>query len=125
MKVSINGSQYWYFNGKRHREDGPALIESGGAQYWYHHGKRHREDGPALIESDGSQYWYLNDKLHREDGPAIVFSNGERRWYLNGKRVTQEEVEGPKEKELTVAEVSKLLGFNVKIVKGERRDERQ
>ncbi len=28
--------------------------------YWFVNGIRHREDGPAVIFSNGSKYWWLN-----------------------------------------------------------------
>ena len=31
-------------------------------EYWYLNGKWHREDGPAVIYSDGTQAWYINGK---------------------------------------------------------------
>ena len=75
----------WYRNGKRHREDGPAIECANGTKEWYLNGKRHREDGPAIEYSDGAKYWYLNGELHREDGPAVEYSNGTKEWYQNGK----------------------------------------
>jgi hypothetical protein len=38
-----------------------------GSQFWYKDGKHHREDGPAIIYSDGRQYWYLNGKEYSEE----------------------------------------------------------
>ena len=58
---------------------------------WYLNGKRHREDGPAIEWSDGDKEWYLNGKRHREDGPAIESSNGDKEWYLNGEELSEEE----------------------------------
>ena len=71
------------------------------------------------VYGDGSKFWYLNDKLHREDGPAIEYANGIKYWYLKGKLLPQEEHQKRMNpaKELTVAEVEKLLGYRVKIVK--------
>ncbi|MCR4330428.1 MAG: hypothetical protein NUV49_00915 [Patescibacteria group bacterium] len=83
VKVSPNGAQHWYFNGKLHREDDPAIV-SDRTQHWYLNGKLHREDGPAIEWRDGTQQWYLNGNFHREDGPAIVYSGGAQHWYLNG-----------------------------------------
>lgn len=37
-----------YLNGKLHREDGPAVINSNGTKEWFVHGVRHRTDGPAV-----------------------------------------------------------------------------
>jgi len=69
------------------------------------------------VHENGNKYWFLNGKRHREDGPAVEWANGDKSWYLNGVSVTEEEVMNPG-KELTVSEVSKLLGYDVKIVKG-------
>ena len=62
-----------------------------GTQAWYINGERHREDGPAVIFSSGIQYWYLNGKLHREDGPALIGANGVQEWWVNGNRLTEEQ----------------------------------
>lgn len=58
---------------------------------WYFNGKRHREDGPAVNYANGYKEWYFNGKLHRKDGPAIEFLDGSKSWYLNGKKLTQEQ----------------------------------
>ena len=63
-KVDLYGTQWWYLNGKRHREN----------------------DLPAIIRPDGTKYWCLNGKLHREnDLPAIIYPDGTQEWWLNGK----------------------------------------
>ena len=62
-----------------------------GTKYWYLNGMRHREGGPAIEYPNGSEEWYLNGKLHREDGPAIEYPNGIRRWYLDGKKFSVED----------------------------------
>jgi len=91
-------------------------VYENGTQVWYLNDKRHRADGPAIIRANGTQVWWLNGKLHRKDGPAVIYSSGTQEWWLNGKRVTEEEVMKPT-KELTVAEVERLLGYSVKIIK--------
>jgi hypothetical protein len=58
---------------------------------WYLDGKRHREDGPAIEHANGYKAWYLNGKCHREDGPAIERANGDKFWYIDDKRLTEEE----------------------------------
>ena len=73
--------------GRRHREDGPAVVWDDGTEVWYRHGQWHREDGPAVVYSDGSEYWYRHGQRHREDGPAIVWPDGTEVWYLLGTRV--------------------------------------
>ena len=67
------------------------VVDDTGNQRWYLNGKRHREDGPAVIYVDGDQYWYLNGELHREDGPAIIYADGAQAWYLNDKKLTEQE----------------------------------
>jgi len=117
VKVHPNGTKYWYLNDQLHREDGPAIEYANGDKSWYLNGKCHREDGPAVELANGNKLWYLNGKCHREDGPAIEYADGTKGWYLNGREVTEEQVMRPVQ-ELTVAEIEKLLGQRVKIVKG-------
>ena len=62
-------------------------VYADGHKEWYLNGKRHREDGPAIEYADGTKCWYLNGKLHREDGPAVEYSNGDKHWYLNDKLI--------------------------------------
>jgi hypothetical protein len=61
----------------------------------------------------------LNGKPHREDGPAFEYADGDRYWYLNGEEYTEEEFnkKTAKVKELTIAEIEKLLGYQIKVVK--------
>jgi hypothetical protein len=82
---------YWYLNGKRHREAGPAVIRVNGTQAWYLNDKLHRTDGPAYIRADGTQEWWLNGNLHREDGPASIGAKGIQEWWLNGTELTESE----------------------------------
>ena len=67
------------------------VVDDTGNQFWYLNGKYHREDGPAKIYANGDQYWYLNGELHREDGPAVIYADGKQFWFLNGKELTEEE----------------------------------
>ena len=84
LKIDSNGSKIWYLNGKKHRENGPAIIYPNGEKIWYLNGQRHREDGPAVIHPNGTKFWYKNGDLYREDGPAMIFSDGTKFWYKNG-----------------------------------------
>jgi hypothetical protein len=69
---------------------------------------------------DGSKYWYENGKRHRLGGPAIEHADGRKEWWIDGEDYTEEEfLAKTQTKELTVAEIEKLLGYSVKIVKGE------
>jgi hypothetical protein len=87
-----NGQKEWFLNGKRHREDGPAVEYPNGNNYWCLNGKYHREDGPAVEWASGTKEWYLNGNLHREDGPAIEWADGVKLWYLNHKEVHPETI---------------------------------
>lgn len=109
----------WYRNGKIHRDDGPAVEFASGGVLWYKYGKRHRVDGPALINRDGTKMWFIEDQLHREDGPAIEYRDGGKVWYLRGMAFFKEDWENKLNpiKEMTVAELEKVLGHRVKIVK--------
>jgi hypothetical protein len=81
---------FWYLDGKRHREDGPAVETTFGNKIWYLNGKLHREDGPAIEKTDGAKHWFLNGKYHREDGPANEYADGTKAWWIHGKRLTKE-----------------------------------
>ena len=86
---------------------------------WRLNGNLHRVDGPAIEWADGTKAWRLNGKRHREDGPAIEWADGIKAWWLNGIEYTEEEflAKTRPTKELTIAEVEKLLGYPVKIIK--------
>ena len=106
-------------DGEEHRIDGPAIERSDGTKSWWINGQRHRIDGPAVECSDGTKSWWVNDQLHRIDGPAVEFSNGYKEWWIEGQELTEDEFNRKVNpvKELTVNEISKLLGYEVKIVK--------
>ena len=89
-----------------------------GYKEWFLNGKLHREDGPAIEYASGTKFWYLNGKRHREDGPAIEYAGGNKYWYLNGDYVTEEEHKRMTSPvvEMTVAEINKALGKQVKVV---------
>ena len=74
----------------------------------------------VTVDDYGTKRWYLNDRLHREDGPAIEWVEGDKCWYLNDVSYTKEDWKKKvyPVKELTVSEISKMLGYEVKIVKG-------
>ena len=119
VRVCDDGSKHWSLNGKYHREDGPAIEYPDGSSSWYLNGKLHREDGPAVKNKNSDKFWFLNGRLHREDGPAVEYADGSKHWYLNGNFYSEEEFNKKMNpvKELTVADLEKLLGYPVKIVK--------
>ncbi len=84
--IDKDGNVCYVENGKKHREDGPAIECANGYKAWYINGKRHREDGPAIEYYNGDKRWYRNGELHREDGPAVELDGGTKEWWINGKR---------------------------------------
>jgi len=94
-------------------------VYNDGSKSWYLNGKLHREDGPAIDSVDGTKQWYLNGEYHREDGPAIEWADGDKHWYLNGTQYTEAEWKAKLNpvKELSVKEISDILGYEVKVVK--------
>jgi hypothetical protein len=94
-------------------------VYPAGDKYWYLNGKRHREDGPAIEANNGYKSWWLNGELHREDGPAVVDSYGDKYWFLNGEYLTEEEHKEAMNPavEMTMEEICKALGKTVKVVK--------
>ena len=69
-----------------------SVLEDG-TKEWRLNGKRHNENGPAVVFSNGEKEWYINGKLHNENGPAIIWTNGSKEWYINGKRFYKEKFE--------------------------------
>jgi len=63
-KVVEYGYIAYYRKGTRtfHREDGPAAIWTSGRQEWYFCGRLHRDDGPAVMyyDDDGPLEWWLD-----------------------------------------------------------------
>ena len=94
-------------------------VNEDGTKFWYLNGQRHREDGPAREFANGTKFWFLNGQLHREDGPAVEWANGIKVWYLNGKELTEQEFNNRTQvQELTIKELEQKLGYKIKI-KGE------
>jgi hypothetical protein len=56
-------SKYWLFDGRFHREDGPAHESVNGTKEWWQHDRRHRGNGPAVEDVDGTKEWYFDDEL--------------------------------------------------------------
>lgn len=58
---------------------------------WWKNGKRHREDGPAVEHLGGNEEWYANGVPHRLDGPSFILDGGELHYYVFGKWFTPED----------------------------------
>ena len=122
VTVDEKGITRWYKDAKctiRHRENGPAIVRADGHKEWWQNGQRHRIDGAAIEWFDGDKSWWQNDQRHRIDGPAVEWRDGTKLWYINGKQMTEAEFLAATQPaiEMTVADVEKLLGKRVKIIK--------
>lgn len=93
-------SELWYLNGKKHREDGPAVIyyysnKKIRTEEWWYHGTPHRSDGPAVIkyspfEELQAERWAVKGLQHREEGPSTIsyFEDGKikfEEWCISGE----------------------------------------
>ena len=79
--------EIWHVDGRLHREDGPALVDSRGVSAWCYGGRLHRVNEPAWI-GRGSIEYYLNGARHRAGGPAVSYYDatcGILRWYHHGR----------------------------------------
>lgn len=113
------GDKIWYIDDNLHREDGPAVELADGSKEWYIKGKLHREDGPAVEWPDGTKKWYLDGNYHRTNGPAVELADGTVEYWIEGKRYSVEEflAKTAPAKEMTIAQLEKVLGHKVKIIK--------
>jgi hypothetical protein len=85
IDVDSDGNVSYYNKANQlHLLDGPAVEYVDGSKYWWFEGKLHRFDGPAVEYADGTKYWYMEGKKHRLDGPAIECADGIKYWYMEG-----------------------------------------
>lgn len=75
----------WYYEGREHRKNGPAITYSDGGEEWIYYGKFHRKNGPAFNYKN-RKYWLKFGIPHREDGPAII-ETGRIEWWVNGNKI--------------------------------------
>jgi hypothetical protein len=86
--VENDGKIIYMVDGKKHREDGPAVITEYVKEWWYND-KLHRHIGPAVEYADGDREWYFNGLRHRESGPAVIYK-GIKEWWRNGVRYRED-----------------------------------
>jgi hypothetical protein len=106
-------------------------VYEDGDKHWYLNGKRHREDGPAVEDSNGSKFWFLNDEPLTEEEfnermtPTVEMTIDEMEKVL-GRKVSMLNLEHKWLKtllkrsptvEMTMAQINEALGKNVKVVK--------
>lgn len=54
-------------DGIRNRKNGPALIRADGTKVWYYNGDKHRFDGPAWESPDEIAYFWRGDRVSKEE----------------------------------------------------------
>jgi len=59
--VQPNGDIQYIKDNLTHRVNGPAIITARNTQIWYYMGKRHRLDGPAVTYYDGYKEWWVDN----------------------------------------------------------------
>ena len=72
------------------------------------------------VAKDGTRRYYNNaGELHRDEGPAVEWADGTKEWYINGEELTEAEFLAATQPavEMTVADIEKLVGKHVKIIK--------
>lgn len=78
----------WYINDQRHRDHAPAHIvrpcfdREGGYEEWYFHGKLHRLDGPAIRHYDDGEVVYYVDGVYFENGDDDAYKEACRRFRI-------------------------------------------
>jgi len=83
---NYDGDLYRLRNGLIHSTTQPALVMKNGDEYWYRNGKLHRNgDEPAVTKVNGDRYWYQNGKLHRDNNLPAVTTQFGTYWYVKGK----------------------------------------
>ena len=103
VEVLDHRSEWRDFDSKKlHRIDGPAVEYANGVKEYWVDGRLHRIDG----------------RLHRIDGPAFEYTNGVKEYWVDGIELTEDQfLTRTTLKELTVADIEKLVGYSVKVVK--------
>jgi hypothetical protein len=88
--IILGGGEYWYRNGRFHRDGGlPAIVRENGVEEWWVNGVRHRDGGLPAVFSKYHMFWYVNGELHRDRGlPAMEWAAGHKEWVVNGVNIT-------------------------------------
>ena len=127
-----NGTKYWYLDDKLHREDGPAIEFADGTKCWYLNAELLSEEEFNRRMNPPTSKFKIGDKV---TAPAylgvwtnctVIDINFCDEWPIQCVRpdgmtgiFRENELEFmPEPKELTVKEISELLGYEIKVVEG-------
>ncbi len=92
--------QMWYKNGVLHRVGKPAIISQAFSydlayEEWWNEGKKHREDGPAVTFSNGNKEYWLNGV----EIPEKDFLHELEKFKLN-KKLNEDLKQSPKKRKI-------------------------
>jgi len=112
---TFNSSKRIYNNGYLHSLTEPA-VKSYNSEIWYFEGKLHRDSGPAISHTVFSTCykWYKHGKLHKLDGPACfrIYCGYELpgSYYIDGVHYSKEQEywNHPKVIEHRIKQIEKL-----------------
>jgi len=81
IEYGRDGEHYvrmWLVEGRLHNDCNPAVLYGDGKQMWYWEGKRHRDDGnPAIINGPNDyEYWFYGKKVEKD---SYEFKQGMRK----------------------------------------------
>lgn len=80
--------EYRLPDGRRHRNDGPAITHADGYEAWYQFGLLSRVGAPAVTMPDGSTSWWFEGHRHRPGGlPAVERVGAEPQYWVDGHQV--------------------------------------
>jgi hypothetical protein len=68
-------------NQKNYMKNGRYILKNG-SEEWYKDGERHREDGPSTTLSNGYREWRINGDIYNDNGPSVIYSDGTREWRI-------------------------------------------
>jgi hypothetical protein len=69
--------------------DRPTRVNVDGSMEWTVNGKRHRENGPAIVRPNGAREYWLNGHMHRVEAPAYFGPYGATRWMIKSVDITE------------------------------------
>lgn len=82
-----NGTKEWFLDGVRHRGDDLPAVEDPNMNEWWVFGKRHRNNGPAMVSEWWCEWWVCGKRHRGYDQPAVTNTVGTHcEWWVNGKR---------------------------------------
>jgi len=77
--INIKENEYWFLNNMKHRVGGPSVIYNDGNLEYFYNGKRHRTDGVAILDDLSSSY-YVDGVQYFDNGSS--FKQAVKEWEM-------------------------------------------